>query len=325
MKICFVDNTPFKYDFNSLYSENLRGAETVIINLSKALNEIGCEITIINNCKNTTVINNIKWININTLNKVDIFDLVIANGDCRLFKYAHSKQNILFSHSLQSIEKFIRKKQLFAYFKHKPKVCFLSEYHKKNRSKLLYLFGYINLRWAVDEIFTNTNIEDNQDNNLAIFTSRPDRNLKLLIDIWNRLIISKNNNLKLLVTENNFNYDEKTILKRKLGDQNKLKNDLLSARICLLPGHKAELFCLAAEEANVLCVPIITFGIGSLGERVEHGKTGFIAKNENEFANYTLRLFSDNELWHKFRSNLIKKRKINTWKKVAEELINQIN
>ena len=325
MKICFVDNTPFKYDFNSLHSENLRGAETVIINLSKALNDIGCDITIINNCESTTVINNIKWININTINKIDIFDLVIANGDCRLFKYADSNQKILFSHSIQSIEKFIRKKQLVAYFKYKPKVCFLSEYHKKNRSKLLYLFGYINLRWAVDEIFTNTIIEDNQDNNLAIFTSRPDRNLKLLIDIWQRLIISKNNKLKLLVTENNFNYNDESILKRKLGNQKELKNDLLTAKICLLPGHKAELFCLAAEEANELCVPIITLGIGCLGERVEHDKTGFVAKNEYEFANYALKLFSDDDLWHRFRTNLIKKRKINTWKKVAEELINQIN
>ena len=45
------------------------------------------------------------------------FDLVIANGDCRLFKYAKSNKNILFSHSLQSIEKFLRKKSLLPVFK----------------------------------------------------------------------------------------------------------------------------------------------------------------------------------------------------------------
>ena len=324
MKICFVDNTAFIYDSNSIHSEKLRGAESVLINLSNALNSNGHKVTIINNCSENKIINNINWINISTSKGVSKFDIVIANGDCRLFKFAQGKQNILFSHSLQSIEKFLRKKQLISYLKYKPKVCFLSKYHKKNRSKLLHLFGHVNLRWAVDEIFTNTNIKNNHTSNRAIFTSRPDRNLMKLIDIWNTLITSKNENLELLVTENDLNYDDKTIIKRKLTNQKDLIRDILSAKICLLPGHKAELFCLAAEEAKELCLPIVTLGIGSLRERVEHGITGFIANNEHEFADYTLKLFSDNNMWFRFRSNLIKKRKINTWKNVAKELINQL-
>ena len=324
MKICFVDNTAFIYDSNSIHSEKLRGAESVLINLSNALSENGHNVTIINNCSENKIINNISWINISTSKGVNKFDIVIANGDCRLFKFAEGQQNILFSHSLQSIEKFLRKKQLLSYLKYKPKVCFLSEYHKANRSKLLHLFGHINLRWAVDEIFINTNIKNNHFSNRAIFTSRPDRNLRILIDIWSKLIISKNENLELLVTENELNYDDNTIIKRKLTNQKDLISDILSARICLLPGHKAELFCLAAEEAKELCLPIVTLGIGSLSERVDHGVTGFIANNEHEFATYTLKLFSDDNLWFKLRTNLIKKRKTNTWKKVAKELINQL-
>ena len=40
MKICFIDNTIFKYNSNDLYSKNLRGAETVLINLSNSINEL---------------------------------------------------------------------------------------------------------------------------------------------------------------------------------------------------------------------------------------------------------------------------------------------
>ena len=98
------------------------------------------------------------------------FDFVIANGDCRLFKYAKSNKNILFSHSLQSLEKFLRKKQLISYMKYKPKVCFISNYHQKNRSKLLYLFGSIHLRWSVDDLFLNTLPTNNTNNELAIFS-----------------------------------------------------------------------------------------------------------------------------------------------------------
>lgn len=324
MNICFVDNTDFKYDGDSIYSHKLRGAESVVINLSKALKVLGHKVTVINNCVENKQIDGVSWIDIKSIKKTDEFDFVIANGDCRLFKYAKSNKNILFSHSLQSIEKFLRKKQLISYMKYKPKVCFISNYHQKNRSKLLYIFGHIHLRWSVDELFLRSNLSSEIDNNLAIFTSRPDRNLELLINIWTNSIIKMRGNSKLLVTDNNFIYKNSSISKRKLGNQKDLLRDLLKARICLLPGHKSELFCLAAEEARELCIPIITLGLGCLGERVEHNTTGFIAKNEHEFANYTLKLFSDDELWNRLRLNLIKKRKTNTWKKVAEQLIDQL-
>lgn len=325
MNICFVDKTNFSYDANSLYSKELRGAESVIINLSSALANLGNQVTVINNCYKSKSINGVNWIDIKSINQIYKYDLVIANGDCRLFKYAASKKNILFSHSLQSIEKFLRKKQLLSYLKYKPKICFLSNYHKKNRSKFLHMFGSINLEWAVDELFTKSSVSDQTNSNQAIFTSRPDRNLELLLKLWTSSIIKRNKNLKLLVTENNFKINDKSIIKRKLGNQTELFEDLQKSKLCLLPGHKAELYCLAAEEAKELCIPIVTFGIGSLSERVEHNITGFIANNENEFIEYTLELFSNEILWNKIRTNLIKIKGLKNWTNVANNLIDQIN
>lgn len=325
MKICFIDKTNFEYDGNSKYNFNLRGAESILINLAEALCKKNIEVTIINNCSKSEIINNINWISINNLSKKNTYDLVISNGDCNLFKYAKSKNNVLFSHSLQSIEKFVRKNQLISYLKYKPKICFLSNYHKMNRSKLLYLFGSIRLNWSVDKIFLESKISKVVDNKLAIFTSRQDRNLKMLMNIWSNQISSVNQKLKLLVTENNYDNFDKSIITRRLGDQRDLIKDLSKSRVCLIPGHKAELFCLSAEEAKELCVPIITLGIGCLKERVEHGKTGFIAKNKEEFANYTLELFNNDNLWMKLRNNLVKQRNLNNWDKVVNSLLNQIN
>tara|TARA_B100000579_G_C22838652_1_gene860237 strand:+ start:1281 stop:2255 length:975 start_codon:yes stop_codon:yes gene_type:complete len=324
VKICFVDNTNFQYDSESINSEKLRGAETVLINITKELNLLGNEITVINNCSTSRMIENINWVNINTIKSVDYFDAVIANGDCNLFKYAISNNNILFSHSLQSLEKFIRKKQLLSYLKYKPKVCFLSQYHKKNRSKFLYFFGHINLRWAVDDIFLKTEVTNEIKKNQAIFISRPDRNLTLLLDIWKNNIFKKNDKLKLLATENSYNFQDNSIIPRKLDNRIKLINDLKSSRVCLIPGHKAELYCLVAEEAKELCVPIVTLGIGCLKERVEHGKTGYIANNKDEFAHYTLELFKNDDVWNSMRNNLIKQRGMKTWSLTAKNLLNQI-
>ena len=39
MRICFLDKTEFKYDYNDKYSSLLRGAETAFINLSKSISQ----------------------------------------------------------------------------------------------------------------------------------------------------------------------------------------------------------------------------------------------------------------------------------------------
>ena len=100
--------------------------------------------------------------------------------------------------------------------------------------------------------------------------------------------------------------------------------DLLKSKVLLVPGHKGEIFCIAAEEARELCIPIVTLGIGSLSERVEHGITGFVAKNYEEFADYTLKIFNDENLWKELRNNLIKLRGTKKWDKVALNLVSQI-
>ena len=101
-------------------------------------------------------------------------------------------------------------------------------------------------------------------------------------------------------------------------------NDLLKSRMIILPGHKAELFCLAAEEARELCVPIVTLGIGSLSERVNHNKTGLVAKNKNEFVDFVIELFKNDKLWLSLRSNLMKLRNSRTWDCCAKELLKNI-
>ena len=322
MNICFLEKTKFKYNSKDKYSNNLRGAETVLINLSNALSKQGHNVTIINNCPQNEIIDNVKWLNIENYNKQENFDVAFSNNDTRLFNIITSNKKILISHSLQTIEKFIRKSQFISYIKHKPVVLLLSDYHKNKQSKLLSLFGTIECGWAVDDIFIKSKLNENIDNKQAIFTSKFDRNGKLLINIWNNLIQPNNKDLKLLVTPKVKNNQNPNIIERSIGSQNNMLKDLSNSRMLLIPGHKAELYCLAAEEGRELCVPLITMGIGSLKERVVHGKTGLIEKNEKEYANYTLELFSTDNLWYDLRKNLIKIRNSNSWSKVSKKLIN---
>ena len=324
MKICFLDKTSFEYNSKDIDSPFLRGAETALINISTTLNKLGYEITIINNCPKNEVIDNIRWININNLNQKLSFDISISNNDCNFFDLIDSKKKILLSHSVQKFEKFLRKKQFISYIKHKPKLALLSKYHKSQRSLFTRMFGHFFLDYGVDQQFLDKDLEKISliDKNLAIFTSRPDRNLDLLIDIWKNKIYPNFPNSKLIVTPTDHKFNSHNIYFRDLSDRKNLINDMSKARLLLLPGHKAELFCLAAEEGRELCLPIVTLGIGSLSERVIHGQTGFIAKNKDEFAKYTLELLKDDKLWNHLRNNLKNLRGSKTWLKCSQNLIN---
>lgn len=325
MKICFLDKTIFEYDFNDKYSPLLRGAETILINLSKSISLLGHEVFVFNNCRKNIKNNNYHWNSINQLiNKNNYFDVAITNADANLLNLVNAKKKIVLSYSLQPIEKFLRKKQLFSYIKHRPKIFLLGEYHKKKRSIFLSLFGSEIYTPGIDDIFLESKIKFPKHSNQAIFTSRSDRNLNILLEIWNNYILPKSTNYKLLITPNNEDANflkKKNIYFRKMDQQGNLIKDLLSSKMMLVPGHKAELFCLAAEEARELCLPIITLGIGSLKERVEHGKTGFIAKNYSEFAQYTLDLFKQDDLYNNLVKNLLELRGSKSWLNAAKNFL----
>ena len=324
MKICFLDNSPISYTSNDLNSKNIRGGENAIIHLSNELSKLGNNIEVYNSFKDICVINGVKWSNISHANKNLTYDIAFTNNDIKLFDKIIAKKYVAFSHSIQSIEKFIRKGQLFSYLKYKPKIVLLGKYHNENRNYLLKLFGTINLEWAVDPLFLETILDENLIENRAIFTSRRDRNLDLLIKLWIKDIFPKNKSIKLYSTPSELIENDYNIFARNFEDKTTMVEDLLKSKVLLVPGHKGELYCIAAEEARELCIPIITLGIGSLSERVEHGITGFVAKNYDEFAYYTLEIFKDINLWKSLRNNLIKLRGSKKWDIVAVNLLNQI-
>ena len=115
MNICFIDNTKISYDQNSLNDKNIRGAERAVINLTIKLNKLGHKITVLNHIDSQSVYENIRFINIKNYNDNVIYDLAISNNDINNFNIIKATKKIAISHSIQPIEKFIRKKQLFAF------------------------------------------------------------------------------------------------------------------------------------------------------------------------------------------------------------------
>ena len=328
MKIFFLEKS---ISFNSLDLNTFKigGAEKILINISNELAKYkNLEIKVFNNVKKRQLISNVEWININDYDYQIEPDILIAFSDANLFKNYKSKKKFLWSHSVQNLEKFIRKKQLISYIKHKPVLILEGEYHFKTRPFLTSFFGKKILKLAPDYEFIDESIDINLfPEKKCIFSTKSDRNLDILLKAWNE-IYKINNNAKLYINPP-FKLSEaqtkQNIFLREKGNKKNLINDLKNSRVMLVPGHKGEVYCLAAEEARELCIPIVTLGYGSLNERVIHNETGFIAKDIHEFINYSLKLLNDDELYLQIRKNLLKLRNIRNYSHVASDLLKIIN
>ena len=133
MNICFLDNNNLSYNHNSLNDKNIRGAEKTIINLSLKLNKLGHKITVLNHTNKNIKYENIRWINILNYKDNTNYDLAITNNDINNFNFINAKKKIAISYSIQTLEKFVRKKQLFPFLKHKPKIFLIGKYHLKKK------------------------------------------------------------------------------------------------------------------------------------------------------------------------------------------------
>tara|TARA_B110001452_G_scaffold215150_1_gene186265 strand:- start:282 stop:1286 length:1005 start_codon:yes stop_codon:yes gene_type:complete len=326
--VLIIDNSNLSYTGDDINGTILRGTETSLILLAEEFAKKGINVYFSTKTNNSKKINNVHYINTNKLDKQLYYDLVIAVSDANLFKDIKSKKKAIFSVSNQSLEKFIRKGQLISTYLHKPTIVTLCEYQFKKRSFLTSPFGKIIIPITVDKIFLEENIDVNFiPKKIAIYNIRSNRNLDELIKIWETLIYPKDKESKFYITPNLIDYNEKhknnNIFLRNIGSRDQMIKELKQARMLLYLGHKSDIFTLTAEESIKLCVPVITYGTGSLIDRVSHGNNGFIAKNQTEFAKYALDLLNDDSILLELKKKMFKNRLINSWSNITDTWIKE--
>jgi glycosyltransferase involved in cell wall biosynthesis len=65
-------------------------------------------------------------------------------------------------------------------------------------------------------------------------------------------------------------------------------------------------------------LPAVVCDLGSMKERVVHEQTGFVAKDDNEFVDYALKVLTDDQLWNRLRTNALEHGKELTWSRSAK-------
>ena len=324
--VIIIDNSDLSYSGEDINGTLVRGTEASLILLSEQFVRMGINVDYCNSIEKKIKVNGVKYFNKNDISKKKQYDLAIVISDANEFRRVSSVRKAVFSNSNQPIEKFIRKRQLLPFLKYKPTLITLCDYQYKKRSFFTSFYGKKTIPITVDPKFLDIEIDQNfLPEKKVVYNIRSNRNLNHLIKIWCDKIFPLNNEFKLYITPNLIDYKDfhkkNNILLRTIGSRSEMIDEMKNYRALTYLGHKSDIFTLTAEEAIKMCLPVVTFGIGSLKERVNHNETGFIAKNDQEFANYTIKLLNDDDFYLDLKNKMKNKRKENNWEFIANEWV----
>ena len=320
--VLFIDNSDSDFTGFDLNTTKVRGTESSLILLAESLVKNNIYVKVLTEIEKDVLCNGVIYCNKSVHQEIN-FDLCIAISNANLFNKISAKKKVVWSNSLQPFEKFLRKKQLLAFLKHKPEVVTMCNYQFYKRSFLTSMYGKHMISLSVDPRFYNEKVDlEKIPKPYALNNVRSHRNLDWLIDIWTNSFNNKNGKAKLFINPNLIEYSEvmkkSNIYERKFGSRDDLINELRNTRVFAYTGHKSDIWVLTVEEAVQMCVPIVTYGIGSVEDRVIHNETGFIAKNEEEFSKYLEMLLFDDEFYNKIRRKMFERRGFKNWDFIAD-------
>ena len=320
--ILFIDNSNSDFTGLDINTTKVRGTESSLILLAESLVKNNIYVKVLTEINEDVLCNGVIYSNKNVHQETQ-YDLCVAISNANLFNKISAKKKVVWSNSLQPFEKFLRKKQLLPFLKHKPEVVTMCNYQFYKRSYLTSMYGKHMISLSVDPRFYTEKVDlENIPSPYALNNVRSHRNLDWLIDIWTKSFNNKNGKAKLFINPNLIEYSdemkESNIYERKFGSRDDLINELRNTRVFAYTGHKSDIWVLTVEEAVQMCVPIVTYGIGSVEDRVIHNETGFIAKNDEEFAKYLEMLLFDDEFYNNIRRKMFKRRGFKNWDFIAD-------
>ncbi len=319
----------------------LGGIERTIIQLSQALARKGMDVSVWNNTDEAINAGGVNWIPKKRTDLLKSYDIVIACNDSCLFDtYAQASGHkdflpVVWFHNRVTFEKIIRKGRMPSLLRWRPVGVFLGTDHLKNATRFLPLRQKVIIGHGLEQaIFDNIPDADPVADRtpVAIFISQAYRGLNGIIRLWVDKIHPAIPNAELRVysadfTPENLHHLSKSDLAaygiRLEGRLPRLQliEAMREARVCVIPGHADETFCLAAAESLALRVPVITYGTGALRERVANGKNGFVAADESDFAQKLHSLLSDKALWQKLYAHGLENAEQYTWDAAANHWI----
>ena len=327
-----------EFDGATMERRPLGGVETAVVCLTRELARRGHQVMVRNNCAAPMVHDGVDWAPLSD-GLPDTADIYIANrGDKLLGLMPRARRTVFWIHN--PARYLLKWRFLSKLWRLRPPIVFIGDYHATTYPRWAPDGGRIVIPYGIDETFSTAEPAGDPPGPRAVFTSNPLRSLDWLLKLWIGRILPRVAGAELHLICGPATYGAYGAAKagameavldraRALADQGvvvsppvpkaQLSRELRASRVMLYRGDVNETFCLAVGEAQAMGVPAVVGKLGSVVERVIDGETGFVAEDEEAFADAAVRLLTDDGLWRQQQQCALANRRRWGWPEAAAE------
>lgn len=327
-----------EFDGATMERRPLGGVETAVVCLTRELARRGHQVMVRNNCAAPMVHDGVDWAPLSD-GLPDTADIYIANrGDKLLGLMPRARRTVFWIHN--PARYLLKWRFLGKLWRLRPPIVFIGDYHATTYPRWAPDGGRIVIPYGIDETFSTAEPAGDPPGPRAVFTSNPLRSLDWLLELWIGRILPRVAGAELHLICGPATYGAYGAAKagameavldraRALADHGvvvsppvpkaQLSRELRASRVMLYRGDVNETFCLAVGEAQAMGVPAVVGKLGSVVERVIDGETGFVAGDEEAFADAAVRLLTDDDLWRRQQQCALAHRRRWGWPEAAAE------
>ena len=337
--IIFADSTGH-YDGRDLERRPLGGTETSVIHCTRALARRGHEVTVFSNCDGAIEHEGVAWRPLSSAppRACDLY--VVCQQPYLLPFVPQPRRRAIWV--LWPASQLRHYKKIWQMWLYRPIPVLVSQYQAKTYSSLLPRQApQVVLPFGLPEDVRGHQPLASAPPRRAIFASNPQRNLRRLVELWAASILPRVPGAvldlygmnRLQPGDDAWRLWDGDLLPSGMpaevkasvrGHPSASRQDLIAAmrgsRVMLYLGHKAESFCIVVAEAQALGVPAVVGPITALPERVIDGVTGYVRGDEAEFAERSVALMTDDELWRRQHEAALAQQQGISWAEHAARL-----
>ncbi len=321
------------FDGRQLRARPLGGAETAVVGLVEALAARGHRVTVCNNVEAPLDERGVAW-RPRSRGLPARPDLYIANRRHHLIDAVPGAGRTLFW--IHNPAGHLRKwRYLWRLAKVRPPIIFSGPYHAASLPRWVPSGGREIIPYGISDSFRCAVPREGTPPPRAVFTSNPRRGLDWLLELWSSRIRPRvpgaelhlycgaavygghdQGRIEAALEKARARAAEGVVLKEPLPKE-ALAEALLGARVLLYRGDPGETFCLSVAEAQAAGLPAVVTPLGSTGERVVDGVTGFVERDEEAFAERAVRLLADDALWQAQHAEALARQRAWSWDSAA--------
>ena len=328
------DGIPF--DGTTMETRPLGGVESSVVFLARELARRGHEVLVRNRCARPARHDGVDWASLDG-GLPEEADLYLANrGDRLLPLMPKARRTVFWIHN--PARYLLKWRYLSKLWRLRPPIVFSGPYHAATYPRWAPAGERVVIPYGIPEMFLAAGPAAGPPAPRAVFTSNPLRSLDWLLDVWAGRIRPRVPGAELHVFSGAATYGtvgdakvramEAVLDKaRRLGDRGvvvrgpvpkgRLVEAFRSARLMAYRGDPDETFCLAVGEAQAMGVPAVVQNLGCVAERVIDGETGFVAADDDAFAEAAVRLLTDDGLWRRQHRAALDKQRGWGWPQAA--------